>query len=265
MKNYTKSLLTFLIAVIAILCASCGSSKSENEPTKILSLQGFKTEIINNNLASNENAEMYSMIGASDGFGFVDPEFSVYSYTDLDNEYYQSAVKNGYIELFGSKNDVIVNNNLVLYCDNESQCKSIIQLFKDWSTEATSTSETTTENNDTILNEINNWLISDIWNDGFCDISHYLSNGKNSIGESMDIDFIVQQLKKKMEQKQHYDEFINKLDNQNIKDIWAKLSPEIDRLFEIVTTNTLTPESSIAFDTGIFVQYRNAFSDYPVY
>lgn len=269
MKTTKKYLSIILIAVAAVICASCGSGKSESSPTKTLSLQGLRTSIIDKNLATNESTLIFEIIGASDGFSFFEPDFSVYAYADLENEYFKSAAKKGYIEIFGSKQNVIVNNNLVLYCDDESKCTEIIKLFKEWKTEATATSETKDTNsadddddNDTIsLSDINSWLISDIWNDGFCDIYHYLEDGANSVGETMDIDFTIQQLKKKMELKQSYDEYINKSDNQNIKDIWTKLSPEIDRLFEIVTTNTITPESPIEFDTGLFVQYRDAFKN----
>jgi len=115
------------------------------------------------------------------------------------------------------------------------------------------------------LREINNFIITDIWNKGFCDISHYLEDGKSSTGETMDIDFTLEQLADAMNKKAEYDTFINSLEDEKyakIKQIWNKLSPEIDRLYAQVQEKKPTAnDTSYDFDTGLFTQYRDAFSD----
>jgi hypothetical protein len=114
------------------------------------------------------------------------------------------------------------------------------------------------------LQEVRNYIVSDIWNKGFVDISSYISTGTSSTGQKLDIDFTVQQLDKAMEKKQDYDKYMNELDSKfdSIKDIWSKLSDETDRLYKVVKTDP--PKENVQnsnFDTGIFNQYMSAFID----
>lgn len=107
-----------------------------------------------------------------------------------------------------------------------------------------------------VLFEIDNYVISDIWNDGFNVVSWFLSTGKGPTGGSVDIEFTKSQLALAMTKKAEYDVYIAGLDSSfnNIKDVWGKLSPEIDSLYQQIQSGALT------LDTGIFVQYRDAFS-----
>lgn len=114
------------------------------------------------------------------------------------------------------------------------------------------------------LSEINDYIISDIWGKGFCDISWYLTTGKSSTGETLDIDFTLQQLEDAMEKKLDYDSYISELDDSKyskIKDIWTKLSAETDSLYQTVKAKKPIANSNTAFDTGKFEQYQEAFSD----
>ena len=115
------------------------------------------------------------------------------------------------------------------------------------------------------LQEIRNFVISDIWNKGFCDISHYLGDGKSSTGESLDIDFTLEQLADAMGTKAEYDAYINSLEGEKYekaKHIWSKLSPEIDRLYnKILEKKPEANDRSYDFDTGLFNQYMDAFSN----
>jgi hypothetical protein len=115
------------------------------------------------------------------------------------------------------------------------------------------------------LQEIRNFVISDIWNKGFCDISHYLGDGKSSTGESLDIDFTLEQLADAMGTKAEYDTFIDSLEGEKyakIKQIWSKLSAEIDRLYnQVLEKKPETNDSGYDFDTGRFNQYMDAFID----
>lgn len=115
------------------------------------------------------------------------------------------------------------------------------------------------------LTEIDDWLVSDIWNEGFCNIHSYISNGTNSTGDTMDIDFTLKQLDSAMEEKVEYDAYISTLDDKEysqIKTIWAKLSPEIDTLYSQLEENKpAAKDPNSVFNTGKFEQYRDAFSD----
>jgi len=107
-----------------------------------------------------------------------------------------------------------------------------------------------------VLFEINNFIISDLWNDGFIVVDSFLKTGKGPTGASVDIEFTKSQLALAMTKKAEYDIYISGLDSSfnNIKDVWEKLSPEIDSLYQQIQSGALT------LDTGIFVQYRDAFS-----
>jgi len=115
------------------------------------------------------------------------------------------------------------------------------------------------------LDEIDGWLISDIWNKGFVDIRDYIANGTSSTGETLDIDFTIESLDIAIKKKPDYDSFIDGLEEEQyaqIKSIWERLSPEIDLLYnqakEIIP---VVNDASNSFDTGKLVQYRDAFSD----
>ena len=78
-----------------------------------------------------------------------------------------------------------------------------------------------------------------------------------STGQEIDINFTKTQLDKAMEKKAEYDVYIEGLDNSylDIKDVWNKLSPEIDSLYQQVKSDVPS------LNTDLFVQYRDAFSD----
>lgn len=106
------------------------------------------------------------------------------------------------------------------------------------------------------LNEVDNYIISDLWNDGFIEISYFLETGKGSMGQELDIDLTKQQLGRALEKKPGYDEFVNGLGNEytDIKGVWGKLSAEADKLYEQIDDGT----SEISVD--LFRQYMDAFS-----
>lgn len=107
-----------------------------------------------------------------------------------------------------------------------------------------------------VLSEISNYVIGDIWNDGFNTVSWFLSTGKGPTGASVDIEFTKSQLAQAMTKKAEYDVYIAGLDGSysNIKDVWGKLSSEIDSLYQQIQSGAMT------IDTGLFQQYQNAFT-----
>ncbi len=120
----------------------------------------------------------------------------------------------------------------------------------------TSDSATTEQSPEATLKEISNF--------GFVDISWYASSGTSSTGEAIDIDFTIEQLGKAMSTKLEYDNYINNLDAKydSIKNIWSKLSGEIDRMYkQIQDTPPIANDATTKLDTGIFNQYMDAFSD----
>jgi len=135
---------------------------------------------------------------------------------------------------------------------------------------AISDDESSTELSETIsdvdmLNEIDNFITGDIWNDGFCDISWYIDNGTNSIGDTMDIDFAISQLDKAMVKLEEYNTIVDNMTDPQVtdaKEIWSKLYPEIKSLYsKLEDTTPKANDPSYNFDTGLFSQYSDAFSD----
>lgn len=108
-----------------------------------------------------------------------------------------------------------------------------------------------------MLGEIANYIIGDVWNDGFNEISTYLEEGKGSMGQELDYEFTLSQFDRTMEKKAGYDAFISGLDNSygDIKEVWNKLSPEIDKLYQQIKSG------ATSINTDFFYQYMNGFLD----
>ena len=113
------------------------------------------------------------------------------------------------------------------------------------------------------VEEISNWVTGDIWNDGFNDISWYLFTGKDSTGSDIDIDFSLSELDKAMMKKAGYDTFVTGLndDYATLKEYWAKLSPEIDKLYDLIKKSEIQPNSDIGLNTDLFDQYYLKFNE----
>ena len=113
------------------------------------------------------------------------------------------------------------------------------------------------------LKEIERFLTLDIWNSGFCDISHFIYDGKNSTGKTMDLDFTIEQLDKAMETKKEYDEYMESLDDSKFSDVksdWKKLSEQIDILYgKLNDKKPIAGDYTYDFDTGLYSQYSDAF------
>ncbi|QNK60953.1 hypothetical protein H7F31_32225 [Paenibacillus sp. PAMC21692] len=114
------------------------------------------------------------------------------------------------------------------------------------------------------LMEITNFLVGEIWNDGFVNIGHYAHSGTDATGQTIDIDFMIQQLGKAMEKKAEYDTYIQGLDSKydEVKQLWTKVSGEIDTLYKKLQVNPpKANDEEYEFDTGLYQQYKEAFSD----
>lgn len=115
------------------------------------------------------------------------------------------------------------------------------------------------------LREMSNWLIREVWNEGFVDIQHYIARGKSSTGQTLDIEFTIEQLDATMKKKADYDSLIGGLTEEQysqIKSIWGRLSPEIDRLYnQVKSTTPVANGDRSSFDTGKLEQYMGAFTD----
>ena len=113
-----------------------------------------------------------------------------------------------------------------------------------------------------------NWMTGDIWNDGIFTVKMYSERGTNSIGQQIDIDFCIENLKLAYSKKDEYNEVIHALDdsipeqNQLIVS-WDKAIEQADILIDKITTETPMPQDeSYVLETDLFFQYYDSFRDY---
>ena len=125
--------------------------------------------------------------------------------------------------------------------------------------------ESQSQSSDIKLNDVVNWVTGDIWNKGFCDISHYVKNGKSSTGAEMDIEFTIDNLKIAYKKAEEYNDYILSLDDSieeqaQLINAWSKMYEQIKLLYEKVVAETPRPaDQSYDFDTGLFSQYFDTF------
>ena len=127
--------------------------------------------------------------------------------------------------------------------------------------------KTATQEAEITLDDFDEWITIHIWNKGFCDIYHYVENGKSSTGTTLDIEFTVDELKTYMKKKDTYNEFIMSLDDSDenyaqIKKAWVKMSEQIDILYDKAVTETPRPKDpTYEFDCGLFSQYLDSYKN----
>ena len=82
--------------------------------------------------------------------------------------------------------------------------------------------------------DMSSWL-TDMWNDGFCDLSWYEYQGTDACGREMDVDYTLHKLKKHYKKYSHYNKFIKSLKGSKydeLKYIWERLSPKMQELYD---------------------------------
>lgn len=143
---------------------------------------------------------------------------------------------------------------------NESQ-QAQVETTENASQQQKETQTQTVVSEKDMLLEINNWIVGDVWNKGFCDFYHYEEDGTSSTGESIDIEFALSQFKENYKKKDEYNSYIHSLSNnfENIINIWDKLIKEADTLYAHYENGV--EQTGTSADTAIFTQYRDAFSD----
>ncbi len=108
--------------------------------------------------------------------------------------------------------------------------------------------------------EINNWIIGDIWNAGYCDLYHYAEDGKNNEGKKMNVEYSIKKFKKAYKKLGKYDRFIKSLKGKKysaLKDAWKEFKKESKSLNK--TMNSLdwsdAPFEEDVFNTDLINTY----------
>lgn len=158
---------------------------------------------------------------------------------------------------------VFITDKKVLMASDSSDEESFGQARSAFKTPVPETSQAANEPSEKdMLREIKSFVIDDLWNDAFVEISWYINSGTSSTGESIDINFTVQQLGKTMEKKKEYDAYMSGLGTEydSVKSVWAKLSGEADRLYALIQQHPpKANDSSSDYDASILNQYTDAF------
>lgn len=133
--------------------------------------------------------------------------------------------------------------------------------------EAKETGELTNEEISSKLSEIRNWLTMDVWNEGFCDISHYIGRGTDSTGGELDLEYTLHKIDNTMEKREEYNEFITGLEDNDtykeLKYIWTeKLYPEMESLYNIIKEKEPVPnDTESTYSADKFSTYHSDFDD----
>lgn len=154
---------------------------------------------------------------------------------------------------------------MLVSCGDAEESSSRKKKKADSSSAISVSSEASSKESSIKLNDVTSWATGKIWNDGFCDIYHYVESGTNSVGEQMDIDFTVSNLKIAMEKKDEYNAFIHTLDDSvperaQLINAWDKMMEQTDILYTKVITDTPRPsDETYEFNTDLFKQYFDTF------
>lgn len=111
------------------------------------------------------------------------------------------------------------------------------------------------------LTTISNEFVTEIWNEVFCNISHYVVIGTGTMGENLDIEYTLNKADNLMKQRDEYNNYIVSLEGEEysqIKYIWERLIQEIDRMYARIKEETPRAEDiTYKFDTGNFSEYSD--------
>ena len=110
--------------------------------------------------------------------------------------------------------------------------------------------------------DVRHWIVSDLWNNGICDMSHYYYDGTNAVGETMDANFTIEQLKKAYSKKSEYDAIMSSVSDKysDLKNYYVKVMGQVDILYAQIIEKGATV-SNEGLDTGLYNQYFRAFDD----
>lgn len=115
-----------------------------------------------------------------------------------------------------------------------------------------------------IMSNARNILVRDIANNGFTEIQAYLQQGTGNYGKEIDIDTVIQNIEKAIENRAEYDQKITELGPKFDKaaELWAKVSEETDKLLKVAKDNPIKPlDTDSKFDITAFKAVAEEFND----
>lgn len=101
------------------------------------------------------------------------------------------------------------------------------------------------------LSDAYNWQCEKIWNDGYCNIYHYIEDGTDAIGNKMNIATTIRKLNTAYKKRNGFNKFVSSIQGKKyskFKTKWSKLDQETVRLKQILDKNgTPKPKSNYYF------------------
>ena len=217
-------------------------------------------------MVNNGSYESFTKIEYNSDFSeikvYVDPA----KYSDWDTiSVIGFNILGAYYQAFsgvqGDRIDVVVQ-----YVDKDSGEIKYSESYREEANNKTnnnsiSSSTTQAEENDLDkISQVRNWLVSDIWNKGICDMSHYYYDGTSSTGETMDPEFTIEQLKIAYAKRAEYDAIMENVSDEysDLKDYYSKIIEQVASLYsQIISRGTTITGTGL--DTGLYNQYFDAF------
>lgn len=108
-----------------------------------------------------------------------------------------------------------------------------------------------------ILSDAYNFSVENIWNNGLCDISHYVENGTNSVGEKMDPKETLDKLENNMSKFNEYNDKISKITDKEFEkhvNQWNIMYTEASKLYDGISLK----DDKISLKYDNFDKFTNA-------
>jgi hypothetical protein len=244
-----------LVLILALLIMGIGASVAQAEPAVILDGQQLSFDVapvIDNGRTLVPLRAIFESLGANVEWDSVTSTVTATrSNTNIRLQIGNTtAYKNGMVVILDVPGKLIQNRTMVpLRFVGEALGCNITWNASSYAVEITSKEK--------MLLDIYDYVVIDLWNDGFNNIKDYLNTGKDSCGQDLDIELTKSELSKAMKKKPEYDQYINNLGDEysDIKIIWGKLSPEADKLFAQIEGNTTS------LNVDFFRQYMDVLLD----
>lgn len=110
--------------------------------------------------------------------------------------------------------------------------------------------------------------LTSIWNDYVTNIRDYAATGKDSIGQELDIEFLIENFKIDYAKLSDTKEFVNSLDSEHeqFKNAYNKAMEQLDIIYNSAITETPKPNEELSYNQNIelFKQYFDVVYNYAI-
>ena len=114
------------------------------------------------------------------------------------------------------------------------------------------------------LHTVNN-EITELWNEVICNVSWYSRTGTDSVGDELDIEFLIEHMDRYFNKVRDRKEFINGLSEEynDIKDAYNKLLEQANIIYDELKKETPKPNVELSYreNISLFTQYQDYLWD----